>query len=212
MGILTVLLAVAALRAAAPPGPVLLQPDISFRNEVQLAIDHGLLWLQSNQNSNGWWSTPEHPALTALAVSAFMGNPSRHAAERAPEAVARGYQFILASVKPDGGIYDKEDENYNTSICLMALLQARKPEYDAVVLRARQWIIGQQTGGKENTGSPFEGGVGYGDSATGPHTDMNNTYTALEALYYSKDLAKDKPVAGARDLNWEAAIHFIERC
>jgi len=210
--ILTALLPGAALRAAAQPASVLPQPDISFRNEVQLAIDRGLLWLQSNQNSNGWWSTPEHPALTALAVSAFMGNPSPHAAERAPETVGRGYKFILANVRPDGGIYDKEDENYNTSICLMALVAAHKPEYDPVVLRARQWIIGQQAGGKENTGSPFDGGVGYGSSATGPHTDMNNTYTALEALYYSKALAKDKPMVGAKDLNWEAAIHFIERC
>jgi squalene-hopene/tetraprenyl-beta-curcumene cyclase len=210
--ILTALLSVAALRAAAQPASVLLQPDISYRNEVQLAIDRGLLWLQANQNSNGWWSTPEHPALTALAVSAFMGNPSQHAAERAPETVARGYKFILASVKPDGGIYHQEDENYNTSICLMALLAAHKPEYDAVVLRARQWIIGQQAGGSGGAGSPFDGGVGYGESATGPHTDMNNTYTALEALYYSKDLAKDKPLPGAKDLNWDAAIHFIERC
>ena len=212
MVILTALLPVAAARAASQPAAVQPQPDISFRNEVQLAIDHGLLWLQTSQNSNGWWSTPQHPALTALAVSAFMGNPSPHAAERAPETVARGYKFILANVRPDGGIYDQDDENYNTSICLMALLAAHKPEYDAVALRARQWIIGQQAGGKEATGSPFDGGVGYGSSATGPHTDMNNTYTALEALYYSKDLAKDKPLVGARDLNWEAAIHFIERC
>jgi squalene-hopene/tetraprenyl-beta-curcumene cyclase len=210
--LLAALLPVAAPRAAGQSSVALPQPDISFRNEVQLAIDRGLLWLQTNQNSNGWWSTPEHPALTALAVSAFMGNPSPHAAERAPESVARAYKFILANVKPDGGIYHQEDENYNTSICLMALLAARKPEYDPVVLRARQWIIGQQAGGKENTGSPFDGGVGYGSSATGPHTDMNNTYTALEALYYSKDLAKDKPLAGSKDLNWDAAIHFIERC
>ncbi len=210
--LLAALLPVAAPRAAGQSSVALPQPDISFRNEVQLAIDRGLLWLQTNQNSNGWWSTPEHPALTGLAVSAFMGNPSSHAAERAPETVARAYKFILANVKPDGGIYHQEDENYNTSICLMALLAARKPEYDPVVLRARQWIIGQQAGGKENTGSPFDGGVGYGSSATGPHTDMNNTYTALEALYYSKDLAKDKPLAGSKDLNWDAAIHFIERC
>src|SRR5580704_16210665 len=107
--ILTAFLSVADAQTA----PVLPQPDISFRNEVQLAIDHGLLWLQTNQNSNGWWSTPEHPALTALAVSAFMGNPSQHAAERAPETVALGYKFILANVQPDGGIYKMEDENYN---------------------------------------------------------------------------------------------------
>jgi squalene-hopene/tetraprenyl-beta-curcumene cyclase len=197
-------------RAAAQAAPVFPQPDISFRNEVQHAIDQGLLWLQNNQNSNGWWSTPEHPAMTALALSAFMGNPSTHAAERAPDTVTRGYKFILAHARPDGGIYDKELENYNTSICLMALVAAHKPEYDAVALRARQWILGQQVGGKENTGSPFDGGVGYGDD--GPHSDMNNTLTALEALYYSKDLAKDKPIAGAKDLNWAAAIHFIECC
>ncbi len=65
--------------------------------------------------------------MTALAVSAFMGNPSAHASERAPETVARGYKFILASVKPDGGIYHQEDENYNTSICLMALLATHSP-------------------------------------------------------------------------------------
>jgi squalene-hopene/tetraprenyl-beta-curcumene cyclase len=209
LAILAALLPAAALRAADQPASALPQPDISYRNEVQLAIDHGLLWLQANQNSNGWWSTPDHPALTALPLSAFMGNPSARAAERAPETVARGYKFILASVKPDGGIYNQEDENYNTSICLMALMAARKPEYDPVVLRARQWIIGQQT---TNTGSPFDGGVGYGSSATGPHTDMNNTYYALEALYYSKDLAKDKPLVGAKDLNWGAAIQFIQRC
>jgi squalene-hopene/tetraprenyl-beta-curcumene cyclase len=200
------------LLAVASSAPAQLQPDISYRNEVQIAIDHGLLWLQTNQNSDGWWSTPDHPALTGLALSAFEGNPSSHAAERAPDAVARGYKFILANVKPDGGIYHEADENYNTSICLMALLAARKPEYDPIILRARQWIIGQQALGKENTGSPFDGGVGYGQSATGPHTDMNNTYTALEALYYSKDLSKDKPLPGGKDLNWDAAIQFIQRC
>ena len=200
------------LIAAASSATAQLQPDISYRNEVQLAIDHGLLWLQTNQNSAGWWSTPDHPALTGLALSAFEGNPSSHAAERAPETVARGYEFILANVKPDGGIYHEADENYNTSICLMALLASHKPEYDPIILRARQWIIGQQALGKENTGSPFDGGVGYGQSATGPHTDMNNTYTALEALYYSKDLSKDKPLPGGKDLNWDAAIQFIQRC
>ena len=210
--ILAAFLPGAAARAAAQAAPVLPQPDISLRNEVQLALDKGLLWLQANQNSNGWWSTPEHPALTALALSAFMGNPSSRAAERAPETVARGYKFILANAKPDGGIYDKEDQNYNTSICLMALVAAHKPEYDAVALRARQWILGEQIGGKENTGSPFDGGIGYGNSTNGPHADMNNTMTALEALYYSKDLAKDAALGGARDLNWAAAIHFIERC
>ena len=43
-------------------------------------------------------------------------------------------------------------------------------------------------------------------------SDMNNTFTALEALYYSKYLERDQPQPGAKDLNWTAAIHFIQSC
>ena len=50
--------------------------DISVRNEVQHAIDQGLAWLATHQSTNGSWSAPEHPAVTALALSAFMGDPS----------------------------------------------------------------------------------------------------------------------------------------
>ena len=32
------------------------------------------------------------------------------------------------------------------------------------------------------------------------------------ALYYSKQLAADQPLAGAKDLNWPAAIRFIQAC
>jgi hypothetical protein len=57
----------------APAQPALRQPDLSLRNEIQHAIDRGLAWLQENQNSNGWWSTPDHPAITGLALTAFAG-------------------------------------------------------------------------------------------------------------------------------------------
>jgi squalene-hopene/tetraprenyl-beta-curcumene cyclase len=41
---------------------------------------------------------------------------------------------------------------------------------------------------------------------------MNNTLTALEALYYSKDFDTDKNLAGAKDLNWKAVLNFLESC
>src|SRR4051812_9948336 len=49
--------------------------DASFRNEVQHAVEKGLDYLKTAQNSNGWWSTPDHPSVTALALSAFSGEP-----------------------------------------------------------------------------------------------------------------------------------------
>ncbi len=46
------------------------------------------------------------------------------------------------------------------------------------------------------------------------HADLSNTHFALEALYYSKKLLEDtgRPVDKEHDLNWGAAIKFIERC
>jgi squalene-hopene/tetraprenyl-beta-curcumene cyclase len=181
-------------------------PDISFRNEVQLAINKGLNWLQTNQTTNGYWSTTEQPALTALALTAFMGEPSGNYQAHPSAAIARGYQFITANAKPDGSIYNKGLKNYNTAICMMGLIAARNPQYDPLLRRGRQWLISQQV----RTNSPLDGGVGYGDH--GPYSDMNNTFTALEALYYSKYLDAEKPATGGKDLNWAAAIHFIQSC
>jgi squalene-hopene/tetraprenyl-beta-curcumene cyclase len=41
---------------------------------------------------------------------------------------------------------------------------------------------------------------------------MSNTLLALEAIYYSKRLVTDQSLADAKDLNWEAAIHFLQSC
>ncbi len=208
----TLLASLPLLSRAAEPALMTTAADVSLQNEVQHAIDKGLAWLAANQNSNGFWSTPDQPAMTALALNAFMGDPSGNATNSHAVAVQKGYQFIVAHVQPDGGIYQKDLQNYNTSISMMALLAAHKPEYDPILRRARQWLVGQQTDFNEKgkIDSPYDGGIGYGGSAQ--HSDLNNTLSALEALHYSKYLEQDKNMAGAKDLNWAAAIHFIQNC
>jgi squalene-hopene/tetraprenyl-beta-curcumene cyclase len=181
--------------------------DVSFRHEVQHAIDKGLGWLQTNQNTNGWWSTADQPAVTALALSAFMGEPSGVNQTHPSPALRHGYEFITSNAKPDGSIYAKGLQNYNTSICMMSLIAAHNPTYDPLLRRCRDWLFTQQV---HAPGDPRDGGVGYGDH--GPYSDMNNTMTALEALYYSKYLDIDKPAADGKDLDWAAAIHFIQSC
>lgn len=185
--------------------------DISFANEVKHAIDKGLDWLAANQKTNGCWSTPDHPAVTALALEAFMGEPTGKFQKNPTSTVNNGYKFVLSNVKPDGGIYAKELQNYNTAICMMALVTSKNPQYADVLRHSRQWLTGQQIdlNEKGKIDSPFDGGVGYGDKHD--HSDMNNTLTALEALYYTKYLDHDEP-ASANDLNWPAVIHFIQSC
>src|SRR4029077_20869102 len=52
-------------------------PNISLRNEVKHAIDKGRGWLEKNQETNGFWSTADHPAITGLALVALQGPPGK---------------------------------------------------------------------------------------------------------------------------------------
>ncbi len=186
--------------------------DLSFANEIQHAIDRGLGSLWASQNTNGWWSTADHVAPTALALSAFMGEPTGRYRTNLPASLAKGYDFILGGAKPDGSIYKTTLINYNTSISMMALVAANNPGYDEKLRRGRAFLVKSQTdlGEPGKADSPFDGGVGYGDKYA--HSDMNNTLTALEALYYTRHLDADKNPAGKQDIDWKAVVQFIQNC
>jgi len=189
------------------------RPNLSLRNEAQHAIDKGVTWLEQHQDAKGFWSTPDHPALTALALVALQGEPTGRHRVFDNQATRRGYEFLLSCVKPDGSITGKgELPNYNTAVSMLALLAANRPEYKPVILKARRFIIGLQNdfGEAGKVDDVFDGGIGYGNNY--PHSDMGNTLFALEALYYSKQLVADQNLSEAKDLNWPAVIQFIQNC
>jgi squalene-hopene/tetraprenyl-beta-curcumene cyclase len=204
------LLATGALAPAQEPIPHR-EADLSVRNEVQIAIDKGLAWLQKNQNADGSWSLNDYPALTALPLWAFMGNPDgRMQSGERPEFVRKGYDFLLASVQADGGIYRKGLANYNTAISLVALVLAGDPKYDHVIRAAHDFEVGQQAKGLADPS--LDGGIGYGPAgAARAHPDLANTVTALEAIRRSEAIASKENPHGPK-LDWNAAIQFIQRC
>lgn len=171
----------------------------SLRNEIRHAISRGAAWLEKNQSADGSWSTPEQPAVTALALVALH-----------PRENARGYDFLRKHIKPDGSIHNGQLANYNTAICLMALAARGADEDRPAMLNARRYLIASQVDlGKTNElDTPFDGGIGYGSKYK--HSDMGNTLTALEALYMSERFAQDKP--GEPKLNFAAARHFLQSC
>ncbi len=193
------------IRRPMPDRPI---RDVSFANEVERAINRGLSFLLSSQDEAGWWSTADHPAVTGLALSAFMGHPKDRYRTKLTPGVEKGFKFIVDSAKPDGRIYRTALINYNTAICTLALAMAEEPAYTPLVQRSRKWLAGAQVdlGKKGELDSPFDGGVGYNDKYE--HSDLNNTLTALETLYHTRSLDPE----GAEDIDWKAAIHFIQHC
>ena len=183
--------------------------------ELRAAIDRGVQFLLKSQNSNGWWSTPEQPAVTALVLTALNLEPSGRFREHRPSELARAYDFILTSAKPDGSIQREGMANYNTALSLVALVSAGDPNFMPVILGARRYLASSQIdlGVKGTNDTPFDGGVGYGSKYQ--HSDMNNTLVALEAMRLSQGvLPKDKKVSveSSADLDWAAVTHFLENC
>jgi len=176
-------------------------------------MDRGVAWLLDQQHSEGYWSTADHPAITALVLTGCLRNPHPPASAEYQDHLDRGLKFLLESVQSDGGIYRKPLlQNYNTSVSLMALLAADRPEYRTAILKARGFLIGSQSdfGERGKLDHVYDGGIGYGSRY--PHSDLSNTLHALEALYHSRHLVADQSLSEGGDLNWEAARRFIERC
>ena len=104
--------------------------------------------------------------------------------------------------KPDGGIYDKDNQNYNTAVSMMALLASGNPEYKPLIAKAQNYIVGIQRGNGDGM-TPDDktyGGIGY-NSRQRP--DLPNLQYALEALKAS-GLPEDNPA-------WKRALQFIQR-
>ena len=97
-------------------------------------------------------------------MRSFLGHPSSQVSRKYEKSLNKGVDFIRSKVQSDGGIYGKGLASYNTSICMMALMQARNSEDDSIIQNARKFLINQQSDfdRKGETDNVFDGGVGYG--------------------------------------------------
>jgi len=183
----------------------------SLQLEIEHAIDQGLAFLKTKQDAAGFWSNADYPALTGLVLNGFLSSPT-NADKTHPDFIQKGFKYLLSCAKPDGGIYGKGLANYNTCVVVMALAAAGSDAYGDTLRKAREFLIGQQNFYPKQDGkmNPYEGGIGYGDD--GPHSDVSNTTFALEALRATQSQVYGQDVAAAKDLNWDAAVAFLQRC
>ncbi len=198
--------------------------DLSLRKEGEHAIEFGLKWMEKNQQPDGSWI--HYPAITALAVSAFLKSPQGYT-EFTSGSVAQGINFILSCQKPDGGIYIDDLAGYNTAICIMALVAANNAKYDYAIRRARDFLLSLQFDESVDVqpADSMYGGIGYKEKE---RPDLSNLQWAIEALKESEKYravgeasgktqehsgtGKGAASAATKELFWDRAIQFIQRC
>src|SRR5436305_12962784 len=84
----------AAAELSSPKAALAPSGNTSLRLEAQHAIEKGLNWLEKHQDTNGFWSSPDHPAVTALALTAFKLQSGSRSQKAEPGAVKKGYAWL----------------------------------------------------------------------------------------------------------------------
>jgi squalene-hopene/tetraprenyl-beta-curcumene cyclase len=184
----------------------------SLKQEIRQSIARGNAWLKSQQKPEGVWDDEGLPAFTALALTAATRDPNLDSKAPFPEHIEKGYNWLLSQQKEDGGIYNRGLSVYNTATSVTALVSAARENYEPAIVKARKHLIDNQwdIGQKKETDNLNDGGVGYGSK--NDHTDMSNTYLAIEALALSKKVIDDGKHGDQPDLDWDAAVTFLSRC
>jgi squalene-hopene/tetraprenyl-beta-curcumene cyclase len=184
----------------------------SLRQEVSQSIARGNAWLKAKQNADGYWDEPALPAFTALALNAAVRDPNLDKKAKLPDHIEKGFTWLLAQQKEDGGIYNRGLSVYNTATAVTALTAANRSDFEPAIVKGRKHLIDNQwdIGKKKETDNPNDGGVGYGSNKE--HSDLSNTYLAVEALALSKKIIEDGKHGDQPDLDWDAAAKFVSRC
>ena len=184
----------------------------SIKQEIRQSIARGNAWLAEQQKEKGFWDDGGLPAFTALALTAQVRDPNLDlSGGKLPENLEKGFDWLTAQQKEDGGIYNRGLMVYNTATSLTALASAGMDKYEPNIVKARKHLINNQwdIGEKGKTDNPNDGGIGYGSKDD--HTDMSNTYLALEALALSDKIIEDGNYVDQPKLNWDAALTFLSR-
>jgi squalene-hopene/tetraprenyl-beta-curcumene cyclase len=175
------------LGGAADP-PKLPPPAREVQDKARALQAKGVEFLLKTQRDNGQWGEdPSNPAVTGLVLRALLGSGQVDATH---PVVVKGLKYVLGFVKPDGGVYRDTLQNYNTSICLMAVHAAGRAEHKPVVAAAQAFLIKGQYGASEhvdelnpnNKKHAWYGGNGYGEAKYKGRPDLSNTHMMLEAL------------------------------
>jgi squalene-hopene/tetraprenyl-beta-curcumene cyclase len=185
---------------------------LSLKLESQETIKKGNAYLLNQQHPDGYWGDPNLPAFTAYALRSILLDPSFDTKSPHPAPVKKALDWLLTQQKADGGIYGKGMATYCTASAIMALYVADPQKYKEAIIKARGFLINQQTdwGVKGADDTEFDGGIGYG--GTYAHSDLSNTHLALEALYHTRAIATDSGEKKLPDLDWGAALAFVSRC
>jgi hypothetical protein len=188
------------------------------------AVDSGVAYLAKSQTRAGGWS-PEFvaergqagdPAVTALAVMAFLSAGHVPGEGKYGPVVERGIRFVLDAQQPSGLLARPDagyTEMYSHGICTLMLAEAAgmtdertADELRGKLERAVRVILKAQRETKSDTGGWRYRVVVHPDDPP-PAADLSVTGWQLMALRAARNVGCDVPQSAVK-----AAVEYVRRC
>lgn len=195
--------------------------DLSLLKETKHTIKIAYEYLLKSQLPDGSWKND--PAITSLVLYSFLIQPIYNPDEQTDIAVNKGFKYLEKFIQPDGGIYQKENIHYVTSVCLMAFAESGAKKYSKIISNAKDFLIKAQVDEGEGVSSDhaFYGGIGYGGD---DRPDLSNTQLALDAIKSAENyelrygqiipanIEQVEQEEKELGVHWKKALVFLSRC
>ena len=187
---------------------------VNQRAQVDAAVDLGLRFLAHEQNAEGAWSIAEQrqsPAVTSLAVLAFMARGHTPGRGEYEQTIDKGIDFILAVSERGGGTISGGGQTtmYDHGISTVMLTEAcgmvdsaRRPRLQRAIARSVQIILSAQGHAKHHP--DYQGGWRYSPDST--DSDISISGWQLMALRGAANVGA--PVPGRAI---DAGVAYIRR-
>jgi len=120
------------------------------------SVLRALRWLAKNQNKDGSWGSSK-PAMTSLALLAYLAHGDTPASEEFGATVERGLRFLTDAQLPNGRFKGADGHDYTQPIAAYALAEAagmtRVPRLKEAAIKAVEVVVkGQNPSGSFNYG------------------------------------------------------------
>jgi len=184
------------------------QPDAKGKPQIDAktygrTVDRAIQFLKTKgQAPDGSYAGYTGPGVTGVVTVAVL----KHGRSADDPVVAKSLKYLKGFVRPDGGIYKKDNfyRNYETSIALLCFAEANKDgRYDKLIANAQRFLKGiqwDQDEGQDSASTSY-GGAGYGKHK---RPDLSNTSFLIEALRAAG--------TGPDDEAMKKALIFVSRC
>ncbi len=183
--------------------------DVKYQRAFDDAVDRGLTFLAKAQAKNGSIGEPNTPAITALAVMAFLARGYTPGLPPYGDVINRGIDFILTTPDAKGAMMGGRGQMYSHNIACLMLSEASgmvDPERQALIDVALPRAIRVTLDAQDvNKTEDKIGGWRY--SPTDSDSDISHSGWALAALRSARNNGAPVPKEAI-----EKAVKYILRC